>query len=135
MAARRTVPCSSADLVRFDRRLRTSPHRFRKRPIGIVHLKDDVADAVAVLPEVIRGGMIGRQRRRQDEARPALLERVRGVGAASRFESAVGNLREAEGVTVEERRLLRIPDPELDVVDLSQLERVLLHAWIIVNRA
>ena len=69
------------DLVGFDRRLRTSPHRFRKRPVGIVHLEDDVADAVAVLPEVIRGGMIGRQRRRQDEARPPLLERVRCVCA------------------------------------------------------
>ena len=65
-----------ADVVRLDRRLRAAPHRLLERAVRIVHLEGDVADAVAVLPEVVRRGVIGRQRRREDEARPALLERV-----------------------------------------------------------
>jgi hypothetical protein len=88
-----------------------------------------------VEPDVIGRGMIRRERGRQDEARPALLECVGCIGAPSGFEPAVRHLGEPEGVAVEERRLLRIPHPEFDVVDLSQLERIILHWSIIVNGA
>ena len=77
------------------------------------------------------GGCSGESGVRDDEPRLALLQRVGRHVALARLEPGIGELREAEGLAVEEGRLLGVADPELDVVDLPQLERVVGHASII----
>jgi hypothetical protein len=123
-----------AYVVRLGGRLRTAAHRLLERRIRIVDLEHDVAHAVAVAGDVLGSLVIRRERGGQDEARASLLERIRGLGAASCLETAVGDLREPKRLSIEEGRLLRIAHPELDVVNLSQLERVVRrHERIIVN--
>jgi len=61
----------------------------------------------------------------------ALLDGIARRLAVARLEPAIGELAEAEGVAVEERRLTRIADKELHVVDTLKLQRVVTHGGII----
>ena len=76
--------------------------------------------------------MIGRravpaERGREDEARLVLREHVRRQVALPGLEPRIRRFREPEGALVEERRLLRVPYEELDVVDALQPERIVCH--------
>src|SRR5205807_1802289 len=100
-------------------------HGLVEGEVGVVDEKSDVDDAVAVSADVFGGEMVVAQRRGEDKADFPLAEDVRGGVAVAGLEASIGELRETEGVAVEERRLLGIARPELDVVDALELERVL----------
>ena len=85
----------------------------------------DVADAVAVARVVTGDLVVLAKRRRQDEADLALLEHVGGPVAEPGLGPCVGRAREAEDALVEVRRLLCVPDPELEVVPTEQRHEVL----------
>ena len=57
MAAIRTVPCSSLDVVRLDQAGRALRDGVRVRGVDVRHLQRDVGDAVAVLGDVL--GAVG----------------------------------------------------------------------------
>jgi hypothetical protein len=80
-----------------------------------------------VRSQVFGGGMIGRERRRHHEADASLAQDIRGLRALARFEPGVRELREAERLAIEERRLLRIAHPELHVMDAAEPKGVRLH--------
>ena len=63
---------------------------------------------------------VGSQRRGEHQTRLALLEGVRGRVALTGLEPGIGKLGEPERLPVIERRLLRVADPQLDVVDALQ---------------
>src|SRR5690606_40243906 len=66
----------------------------------------------------------------QDDADLALLEQVGGTVAHPRLGAAIGDQLEAEGRAVEVLRLLRVPDPELDVVGAVDREGVVRGAEV-----
>ena len=99
---------------------------IRLRRVG--HGERDVLDAVAVLREVARDLVLLAQRARDDEADLALLEDVRGAVAHSRLRPRVRRAREAHRVLVEVGGLLRVPDPELEVVPGVERHEVFGHA-------
>ena len=72
--------------------------------------------AVAVRAREARDLAVRAQAAREHEADLALLEHVRRAVADARLGPGVGRTREAERVLVEVRRLLRVADPELEVV-------------------
>ena len=81
-----------ADVVWLGRGLGAAAHRLLKRAVRIVNLEHDVAHTVAVQANVVCRRVIRRERRREEEPRAALLERVRRLGAAPRFKPAVRHL-------------------------------------------
>ncbi len=125
-AADAAVPVG--DVVRLDGGRGAPAHRLLERAVRIVHLEGDVADAVAVHADVVGRGVIGGQRRGEDEPRTALTHRIGRQLAAARLESCVREIREPERQPVEEGRLPGVADPELDVMNLPQFQRVILHA-------
>ena len=92
--------------------------------VGARHLQRDVAGAVAVTARELRHLAIGAQAARQDEADVALLDDVGGAVADARLRPRIGRTREPERVLVEVRRLLRVPDPELDVIPSQERHEV-----------
>jgi len=57
--------------------LRSSTDRFGKRLIRVLHFQRDVPHAIAMLSDVIRGEIVRRHGRSQNEIRLALTQRVR----------------------------------------------------------
>src|SRR6266567_7482454 len=84
--------------------------------VGARYLERDVAGAVAVTAGKLRHLAVGAQAARQDEADVALLDHVGGAVADARLRPRIGRAREPERVLVEVRRLLGVPDPQLDVI-------------------
>src|SRR5205085_9639369 len=84
----------------------------------------DVLHPVAVPADMTRDLVILAERAREDETDVALLEHVRGPVADARLRARVGRRREAEPALVEVRRLLRVPDPELDVIPAGKRHEV-----------
>ena len=81
--------------------------------------------AVAVLVDVLGDLAVGRQRGGEDEADVVLLHHVRGAVADLGLQAGERGRREAPQRAVVVRRLARIADPELDVVDALQRQEVL----------
>src|SRR5262245_6881674 len=101
------------------------------RLLGVRDAHRDVANAVAVLRGEARDLVVVAQRTRQDEADLALTEDVGRPIAHARLGSRVRVARKAEGVLEVVRGLLRVPDPELDVVPALERHRILRHAAIL----
>src|SRR5688572_5276358 len=101
------------NVVRLDDRLRAAPDRLVEREVRILHLKSDVVNAVTVLADVLGGRMLGIQRRGKDEPDLPLGQDVGGDVPIPGFQTAVGELGESKGLSVEIRRLLRVSGPEL----------------------
>ena len=112
------------DIVRFDSGFCTAAHRFGKRHIGIIDFKRDIANAVAVFLYVLRGGIIRGHRRRQNKIRLALTQNIGSLLTLPRFQSAIGGLREAETLAVIIGRLPGVADPEFDMMNAPELERI-----------
>ena len=86
----------------------------------VVHFEGDVLHAVAVGRQAGVVGVVGAQRRGQDEGDLALPEDVAGLVPQPRLQAGVGDHVEAEGVAVEVGRLAGVADEEADVVDASK---------------
>ena len=84
----------------------------RMRRVG--HGKRDILHAVALGRGPPTDLAVAAQPARQDEADVALLDERRRRGRERRSGSGVCGAREPEGVLVEERRRLRVPDPDLE---------------------
>ena len=83
---------------------------------GVCDLEGDVLDAVPVGVGVACDLVVGPKRAREDEADVPLLEEVRSAVAKAGLGPRVGGRPEAEGALVEVGGLLRVPNPQLDVV-------------------
>src|SRR5687768_9318693 len=80
------------------------------------------------------GDMLGdlaarRQRSREDEADLPLLENVAHPIAGSGLRSAIRDELESERSAIVVRRLLRVPDEELDVVGPVYRKNILRRCW------
>ena len=106
------------------------------RPVDVLDVKRDVPDAVPVPLDVVRDRTVRAERRGQDQPDLPLLEHVRGAVSEPRLEAAVRRGGEPEGVRVVVRRLLRVPDVELDVVGPADLQEVVRGtlAWLGLGR-
>ena len=104
------------DPVRLDDAARAALHGLAVRVRRIRDGERHVADAVALRLSPPADLAVSAEAAREDEADVALLEHVRGAVADARLGPGIGRAREAVGVLVEVRRLLRVPDPDLEVV-------------------
>ena len=78
-----------------------------------------------MLSDMIRGEIVRRHGRRQNEVRLALTQRIRSPLTLARFQPAISDLRKAESLAVEIGRLPGVADPKFDVVNALKLEWVL----------
>ena len=92
--------------------------RFREGASGIGNLQRDDRHAVSMGVGEAGGRPVGRKAAREDEPNRPAFQDVRRRLAAPGFEAAVGHDGKSEAVLVERRRLPRVSDVELDVVDL-----------------
>jgi hypothetical protein len=84
---------------------------------GVRDAQGDLVDAVPV-KRVVAGDLVAtHQGPRQHQADPALLQHVRDAIATTGLEPRVGGLGEAVRAGEEIRRLRRVADVELDVID------------------
>jgi hypothetical protein len=120
-------PVSVGKVVRLDGHGGAAPDGFLEGAVGVLHVKRDVAHAVAVALDVLGSRVLRRERRGQHEADLALAEEVGRPVAQARLEAGVGCLREAVRLAVEVRGLPGIADPEFHVVDALEPERVRVH--------
>src|SRR5919204_6192003 len=88
------------------------------------HLQPDVLGGVAVAAGVLRDLAVVPQAAGHDQPDVALLEHVRGAVAHAGLWPPVRGDREPERVLVEVGRLLRVPDPELDMIPPLQRHEV-----------
>jgi hypothetical protein len=116
-------------VVRLHHRLRAALHRLVEREVGVLDLQRDVVNAVAMFSDVLRRLVTRVQRRGDDESNLSLRQDIRRHIAIPRLQSAVPELREAERLPIEIRRLLRVACPELHVMDALQPQRVLTALW------
>ena len=82
----------------------------------IVHPERDVANAVAMSSHVLGDRPAAGHRRGEDESDLPLRQQVAGPVANAGFRAAVADDLKAQRRLIEMRRLLRVPDVELDVV-------------------
>jgi hypothetical protein len=97
------------------------------RLAGILHLEGRILHAVAVDVRVPRDLVFGTERARDHQADRPLLEDVRCPVADARLRPGVRNRLEAERLLVEVGALLRVPDPQLDVIPALEGHEVLAH--------
>src|SRR5208282_1039066 len=112
-------------VMRFLGWLRPAPEGFGKRLIRVIHFQCDITYAIAMLADVIRGQVVGRQRCSQDEVRLALTHRIRSALALAGLQSAVSDLGKAESFAVKVSRLPGVADKEFDVMNAFQPEWIL----------
>src|ERR1700731_1498503 len=105
--------------------LRSAMHCFLKRLVRIIHFQRDIPHTVAVLSDMIRGQIVRRHGRSQNEVRLALTQRIRSSLPLARFQPTVRNLRKAEALAIEVSRLPGIAYPEFDVMNALKLEWIL----------
>ena len=113
---------------RLDDAARAALHGLAVRLGRVGNGERDVLHAVAVARVVLRDVALLADGGRHDEPDVALLEHVRGAVAHARLRPCVRGAREAERVLVEVGRLLRVADPELDVVPAAERHEVFGHA-------
>src|SRR5580765_9065477 len=87
-----------------------------KGVVGILNQNCDIVDAVAVLLDVLRAGMIRRHRRRQYEIDISLPHQITRHFAVTRLKSHIPGPRKPERLAVIKLRLLCIADVKLDVM-------------------
>ena len=105
-------------IVRLDDRRRTALYRFVERVIGIFDLKRDVADAVAVLLDVLGCRMLRRKRRRQDKIDAILPQQITRRLAIAGLKPRIRRTRKPERLAVIKLRLLCVADVKLNVMYL-----------------
>ena len=109
-----------AVLVFDPRRLADCPGASLNRlSVGLRRVRDherDVLHPVAVAGVVPGDLVILAERGREDKPDLALLEDIGGAVADAGLRPCVGRPGEPEGVLVEVRGLLRVADPQLDVI-------------------
>ena len=119
--------------MRLDDAARPALHRLA---VGLRRIRDgerDVLDAVAVPGDVLRDLRRLPKRARQHEPDLALAEHVGGAVAHARLGSGVGDPLEAECVLVPVGGLLRVSDPELDVIPTVERHVVGRHVASIMR--
>src|SRR6185503_4650632 len=87
-----------------------------ERAARVVHPEGNVADAVAVLGNVSRGGMIGSQRRGEQQPDLVLLQQIAGPISGAGLRPAVAGQLKPERRPVVVAGLLGVADIELDEV-------------------
>ena len=102
--------------VRLDNALGAARDRLAIGVGDVGHAQRDVLHAVAVSERVPADRAVAAHRARDDEADLVLLEHVARAIAHARLGAGVRGAAKAERVLVVERRLLRVPHPQLDVV-------------------
>ena len=113
------------DLGRLERRDGPARGRLTPRRVDVVHGEGDVLHAVSVLRHVLRDLALVAERGGEDEADVVLHHHEAGPIANARLEARVGHRREAPERAVVVRRLLRVADPELNVVDALERQEIL----------
>src|SRR6266403_1358310 len=111
--------------MRFLGRLSPSTDCFGKRLIRVVHFQRDIPHAVAMLSNMIRGQIIRRHGRSQNEVCLALTQRIRSSLPLACFQPAVRDLRKAESLAVEVSCLPGIAYPKFDVMNALKLKWIL----------
>src|SRR5581483_8890382 len=115
------------DRLRLEHSARAALHRLPVGLLGVRHAQRDVLDAVAVHVREVADLVPAPQRARHDEANVVLLEDVARAVAHSRLGARVRGAAEAERVLVVVRGLLRVSDPELDVIPTVEGHEVVGH--------
>src|SRR5271155_891722 len=113
------------EVVRFFGWLRSAANGFGKGLIRIVNFESDVADTVTVFSYVIGGNIVGRQRRRENEIRLALRQRVRSPLPLTGLQPAVCDLRKTESLAIKICGLPRVAYPEFNMMNSLKLEWIL----------
>jgi len=103
---------------RFDHGSRTALHRFVKRMIGVLDLKRDIANTVAMLLDMFSRRMLRVQRRCQDKIDPVLPHQIACHLAIACLKPPIGGARKPKGLPVIKLRLLRIADVKLNMMYL-----------------
>ncbi len=118
-------------LVLDDRRLEHAPGSaldgLAVRLGRVGYAQRDVLHPVAVHQGELADLGVAAEGAREDEADLSLLEHVARPIADSGFRAGIGDTVEAERVLVVVRSLLRVADPQLDVVPAVQRHEVLAH--------
>jgi hypothetical protein len=96
--------------------------------LRVLDLERNVLHAVSVRVRVPRDLVVGTERARDDEPRVSLLQDVGGTIPDARLGTRIRDRLEAERALIVIGRLLRVADPELDVVPPEQRHEVLAHA-------
>ena len=103
-------------------------HRLPVRVRRVGHGEGDISDAVALGGRPPADLAVAAKTARQHEADVSLLEHVGRAVADACLGSRVARAREAECVLIEVRRLLRVPDPDLEVIPaVDRHEVVVAH--------
>ncbi len=102
---------------RAEHGLRTVRDEMPERRGGVGRRERDAAHAVAVPRDVIVDRTARPQCRREHEPDVALRDHVRGAVGEAGLGAGVGQRPEAEGGDVVLRGLLRVADPQLEVVE------------------
>src|SRR5262249_48828534 len=113
-----------AQCARLVHRQRAALHSLGARIARVLYPERDIADAVAVLLNVVGDVASGAQRRREKNANLVLLQQVRRSIARSCFGSAITDELKAERALIVVGRLLRVTHIELDVVGAVDREDV-----------
>ena len=103
---------------------------LNRLPVRLVRVRDaqrDVLHTVAVQTREVADLVAAPQRARDDEADLVLLEDVARAIAHTGLRPRVRGAPEAERVLVVVRRLLRVPDPQLDVVPPVEGHEIFAH--------
>src|SRR5579862_2700437 len=105
--------------------LRSAANGFGKSLIRVLNFESDVAHTVTVFSYVIRSNIVGRQRRRKDEIRLALRQRVRSPLPLTGLQPTVCNLRKTESLAIKICGLPSIADPKFNMMNSFKLEWIL----------
>src|SRR4051812_48946297 len=88
-----------------------------ERDVSVAHFQGDVADSVSMFLKVIACRMFRVQGSRDHEVGFALCQCVGSCVAIPCLQPAICNLRKAETRSIVIRRLLRVPYPELNMMN------------------
>jgi hypothetical protein len=113
------------EVVRLFGWLRSAANGFGKGLIRILNFESDVAHAVTVFSYVIRGNIVGRQRRRQNEIRLALRQGVGSPLPLTGLQPAVCDLRKTEPLAIKICGLPRVAYPKFNMMNSFELEWIL----------
>src|SRR5664279_5521799 len=105
-------------VVRLRNRSCTTFYRLVKRLIGVLDIKRNIANPVAMLLDMLRRWMLRRKRRRQDEIDIRLPHQIARHLTITRFQPGIPGPRETKRLSVIKLRLLCITDVKLNVMYL-----------------
>jgi len=102
----------------FGDALRTALDGFIIGVVCVFDLKRDIADAVAVLLDVLGGRVLRHKRRRQHKIDAVLPEHVARHLAVARLKPAISKAGKPKSLAVIKLRLLRVTNVKLNVMYL-----------------